>query len=178
MIKAGKIGKVLAVDATCTCMNMSNPEKYSSFYEWGPNALLPVFQILGTKYLKKDIIRHVDNGDKYTRVNFIYKEATASISVAEGAKSEGELIITGSQGYIYVPAPWWKTEYFEVRYENPADNKRYFYQLDGEGIRYCLVAFCRSVISKKNYNYLDKSISLEICNMIDDFNNNVDVIEI
>ena len=44
------------------------------------------------------------------------------------AKAEGELVIAGTKGYIYVPAPWWKTDYFEVRYENPEDNKRYFYQ--------------------------------------------------
>lgn len=51
--------------------------------------------------------------------------------------------------YIYVPAPWWKTDYFEVRYENPEDNQRFFYQLDGEGIRYEIVTFAKSVEFKK-----------------------------
>ena len=50
-------------------------------------------------------------------------------------KAEGELIISGTKSYIYVPAPWWKTDYFEVRYENANENVRYFNQLDGEGIR-------------------------------------------
>ena len=31
-------------------------------------------------------------------------------------------------------------------YENPADNKRYFYQLDGEGIRYEIVSFLKQVL--------------------------------
>lgn len=26
--------------------------------------------------------------------------------------SEGELVVTGTEGYDYVPAPWWKTGYF------------------------------------------------------------------
>ena len=33
--------------------------------------------------------------------------------------------------FILVPAPWWKTDYFEVRFERQEENKRYFYQLDG-----------------------------------------------
>ena len=55
------------------------------------------------------------------------------------------MIVSGTKGYIYVPAPWWKTDYFEIRYEDPAKNARYFYQLEGEGIRFELVTFVRSV---------------------------------
>ena len=56
----------------------------------------------------------------------MYPSGVATLKVAKGAKSEGELIISGTKGYIYVPAPWWKTDYFEIRYENPEDNKRFF----------------------------------------------------
>lgn len=34
------------------------------------------------------------------------------------------------------PSSWWKIDYFEIRREDPNENKHYFYQLDGEGIRY------------------------------------------
>lgn len=100
LIKCGKIGKVLSVDAVCT--SLKKIDKYKSLYEWGPNALLPVFQILGTKYNKKDIISYKPKGDAFTRINFLYDDACASITVAEGAKSEGHLIITGTRRiYIY-----------------------------------------------------------------------------
>ena len=152
LIKSGKIGNVLSVDVTCTSMKSKDQQR--SLYDWGANALLPVFQILGTNYKNKKIISKYSDDEKvndiFTKIEFLYDKATASIKVAEGAKSEGELIVTGTKGYIYVPAPWWKTDYFEVRYENPEDNKRYFYQLDGEGIRYELVEFSRSV---KNMAY-------------------------
>lgn len=69
----------------------------------------------------------------------------ASAKIGDGVKSEGELIISGTKGYVYIPAPWWKTDYFELRYEDQSENRRYFYQLDGEGIRYELVAFARAV---------------------------------
>ena len=88
------------------------------------------------------------------------------------------MIITGTKGYIYVPAPWWKTDYFEVRYENPEDNQRFFYQLDGEGIRYEIVAFAKSVEFKKNINYVEKDISKAIVSIIENFNNRIDMIKI
>ena len=108
----------------------------------------------------------------------MYKNATASIKVAEGAKSEGELIISGTEGYIYVPAPWWKTDYFEIRYENIRNNKRFFYQLDGEGIRYELVAFAKSVQSKEKLNIIDESVSIAISKMTGNFLNKKKLFEI
>ena len=98
--------------------------------------------------------------------------------VAEGAKSEGELIITGSEAYIYVPAPWWKTEYFELRYENPAKNRRYYYQLDGEGIRYELVEFLQAIEDKKDTPRIDRSITTAICDIMNDFKNGKDLTKI
>ena len=116
-------------------------------YEWGPTAFLPVFELLGTDFEKVDIVtcRNCDGTDLFSKVDFRYSHAMASIKVGDGVKSEGELIISGTKGYVYVPAPWWKTDYFELRFENMEENKRYFYQLDGEGIRYELVAFARAV---------------------------------
>ena len=55
------------------------------------------------------------------------------------------MVITGTKGYIYVPAPWWKTDYFEVRYEDINKNTKYFYKFEGEGLRYELVEFVRSI---------------------------------
>lgn len=79
------------------------------------------------------------------------------------------MIISGNNGYIYVPAPWWKTDYFEIRYENQSDNKRYFYQLEGEGIRYELVAFARAIQNGKITPTIDKEITYKISDIMDDF---------
>ena len=100
----------------------------------------------------------------------------ASIKVGQGVKSEGELIISGTKGYIYVPAPWWKTDYFEVRYENPAENKRHFYPLEGEGLRYELVSFLKSISNGNNYSYIDNNISKAIVKIIQDFYERKDTI--
>lgn len=111
-------------------------------------------------------------------IDFTYDDAVASIKVAKAAKSEGELVVTGTKGYIYVPAPWWKTDYFEVRYENSEDNQRFFYQLDGEGIRYEIVAFAKSIEVKKPMNYVEKGVSKSIAKIIESFNDRTDMIVI
>ena len=93
------------------------------------------------------------------------------MKVGQGVKSEGELIISGTKGYIYVPAPWWKTEYFEVRYENQENNRRYFYQLDE------LVSFARSIEAGKPMSNIEKNISCNIAGIMEQFMNG-DVIRI
>lgn len=156
LIKGGKIGRIVSVDATCTSLKKEETG-WPGFYEWAPTALLAIFEILGTNYKKFDIFNYYSENANtsidFTKIDFRYEKAVGSIKVGDGIKSEGELIISGTKGYILVPAPWWKTDYFEVRYENQNDNKRYFYQLDGEGIRYELVSFIRAIsgdISKVN----------------------------
>ena len=135
--------------------------------------MLPVFQLLGTDYQKKTISSYFkeedDNFDLFSKIDFNYENAVASVKVGKGVKAEGELIIAGTKGYIYVPAPWWKTDYFEIRYENPTDNKRYFYQLDGEGIRYQIVAFIKSIESGKSNSYIQQKISEQICTVIEEW---------
>lgn len=182
LLKCGIVGDVISVDSTCTSLkNISENEvsrAWNSICSWGPTAMLPIFQVLGTDYKDKKIISRLANSEKefdlFTKVDFIYNNAVASLKVGKGVKSEGELIITGTKGYVYVPAPWWKTDYFEVRYEDPTENKRYFYQLDGEGIRYELLSFVGSIKEGRNRSKIDKETTTSICKVIEDFNNKVD----
>ena len=58
----------------------------------------------------------MENGvDIYTKGVINYPHATSSFTLGIGVKTEGNLVISGTKGYIYVPAPWWLTDYFEVR---------------------------------------------------------------
>lgn len=186
LVKSGRIGTVLSVDSSCTSLRDNDlpseelREKWNSICTWGPNAMLPIFQLLGTNYSQKCITSHIEDEsimyDNFTKIAFVYPHAVASIKVGKGVKTEGELVISGTTGYIYVPAPWWKTEYFEIRREDPAQNKRYFYQLDGEGIRYELVSFLKAVQSGKNYSYIDDNVSENFVRVIEDYYNAKDII--
>lgn len=182
LVKSGLIGKPISIESTCTSMRFFNPDDeasletdWNSICSWGPAAMLPIFQILGTDYVSKEIITCFANEkkmyDKFTKVNFLYKDAVASIKVGKGIKSEGELVIAGTEGYIYVPAPWWKTDYFEIRYENQTENKKFFYQLDGEGLRYEIVSFVRSINEGIKRSCIEEKVSLAICEIVENFYN-------
>ena len=145
LVKAGKIGKIISVDATCTSLKRDRTD-WPGIYEWGPTALLPIFELLGSDLDARTVLFQTqEHADIFAKMDFISKDAVVCAKVGDGVKSEGELIISGTKGYAYVPAPWWKTDYFELRYEDQSENRRYFYQLDGEGIRYELVAFARAI---------------------------------
>lgn len=180
LAKTGKIGNIVSVDSTCTSLQQIDDSNFNKVWNticaWGPTALLPIFQLLGTKYIHHNIITQFLNKEKkfdnFTKIDFCYPNAVASIKVGKGVKSEGELIISGTKGYIFVPAPWWKTDYFEIRYEDPNQNRRYFYQLEGEGIRYELVSFVQAITTGRAFAYIDSSVSSAICSVIEDFYNN------
>ena len=179
LLKTGIIGKIVSVDSTCTSIRDAESEKknygdiWNSICAWGPTALLPIFQILGTNYDKFHIssyfVDEKNQFDAFSKIDFWYNSAVASIKVGRGVKSEGDLVITGTKGYLYVPAPWWKTDYFEIRFEDSDKNRRFFYQLDGEGIRYELVSFIKAITARKNPNYIDNCVALEITKVLESF---------
>jgi choline-phosphate cytidylyltransferase len=176
MLKSGAIGDIKMIDVTCTSLRSfehGTSDKWNSICEWGPNAMLPVFQLLGTDYVDKRMICKLSPDDPkfdlMTKVDFVYCNAVATIKVGKGIKAESELIISGTKGYAYVPSPWWKTDYFEIRYEDQSENKRFYYQLAGEGIRNELLAFKNHIMNRNNHRYIDHDVSYEFISVIQDF---------
>lgn len=189
LVKSGVIGDVVNIDVTCTSLNEYNnvPKELlvkgqNSICDWGSTCMLPVISLLGVNYKKKHFSTYyLDkklNFDLFTKIELVYDNATATLKMGKGVKAEGELIISGTKGYIYVPAPWWKTDYFEIRYENPLDNKRYFYKLDGEGLRYEYIDFLKQIKGIKRFSNIDSNISEAIVSLIEDYNNRIDLDEI
>ena len=181
--KSGRIGDIVSVDAVCTSLEggagfpgADLASQQNSICAWGPTGMLPVFQLLGTNWRSMNIASwRLDEKclfDGFTKIDFVFEKAVASVKIAKAAKAEGELVITGTKGYIYVPAPWWKTDYFEVRFENQTENKRHFYQLDGEGIRCEIVAFAKSVETGKGNYYISDSVSKAISKVIEEYYKN------
>lgn len=186
MAKSGKIGKVVSIDATCTSLEELNhailKDKWNSLCGWGPTAMLPIFQILGTDFISARIYSHIIDDsllfDSFTKIDFTFPKAVASLKVGKGVKSEGELIISGTHGYIYVPAPWWKTDYFEIRYENPIDNQRFFYQLEGEGFRYEQLSFLKAIKKGQSIANIEPKVSEAIVSIMEKYFNVQDIIRI
>lgn len=151
LVKSGLIGSVKDIDVSCSQIpeNMDQVEKnkyLGSLYDWCTDVMLPIIKIYETRCLECRLMDfRKEDFSFFTRGLLQYPNATASIKVGKGIKVEGELIITGTKGYLYVPAPWWRTEYFEIRYEDLRDVKKYFYNYEGEGLRYMIYAFLHAI---------------------------------
>lgn len=155
LLKSGVIGDIVEVNASVTTLTDELSEKLNSKHFGGSmseNAcfpMLPIFKFLGTEFKNINFYSKMKNGvDMYTKAVFRYDHAVASFQVGLGVKTEGSMTIAGTKGYVYVPAPWWKTDYFEVRYEDQNQNKKYFYPYVDEGLRYEIKDFVASVLSK------------------------------
>ena len=158
LLKSQVIGDIVEVNASVTTLTDENSEKMDSKLCGGSmseNAcfpLLPIFKFLGTEFKNINFYSKMKNGvDLFTKAVFRYDHAVASLQVGLGVKTEGSMTIAGTKGYVYVPAPWWKTDYFEVRYEDQNLNKKYFYPFVGEGLRYEIKDFVASVLSNGSH---------------------------
>ena len=174
MVKSGRIGKVTSIQSTCTSLT-KRERPHSSLSSWGATAALPIFSLLGVDYKRASAVARKDdsNGlDTFVKYDFLYEDATATMITATGAKSEGSLVICGTNAYVYVPSPWWKTDYFEIRYENFSENKRFFHQLHGEGIRFEISTFARAVRAGEVRNArVTRDVSVATAKLIGEFLN-------
>lgn len=179
LAKSGIIGEIKDVDATFTKLiedkslrEFDKSQGGGSVTELATYPLIAIIKLLGLDYKKLDFFSYKgkEEVDLYTKIIMQYDDAIATANVGIGVKKEGELIISGTKGYIIVPAPWWKTEYFEVRYENANKKERYFYKFDEDGLRYELAEFLKSIVNKTENFYLKEEESIVISEIIEKFN--------
>jgi len=151
--KSGKIGEIRDVEScftkiTDTSLRELADIKYGgSFTELASYTLLPIIKLLGTEYIgiRFDSFTAQNGVDVYTKAYFKFKNAVATSKTGLGVKSEGQLIISGTCGYIRVDAPWWKTQTFEVCFEDMSKNEKYAYDFKGDGLRYEINDFVSAI---------------------------------
>lgn len=177
--KSGIIGQIKDISATFTkLVGDKNLREFNkdmgggSVTELATYPLCPIVKLLGTNY--KDInfssIWDKETGvDTYTKINFLYENSMATATIGIGVKKEGDLVVAGTKGYIWVPAPWWKTEYFELRFEDLLKTQKVFVKFDGDGLRYELAEFLHSINNKKPSYKFTENDSIYIAEIINKF---------
>lgn len=141
---SGTIGDIRNVEACFT--KLENPGRREltdliyggSFTELGSYVMLPILKFFGKDFISIhfDSI-HGENGlDIFTKVSLTYPTGIATATCGLGVKSEGRLLISGTKGYIVAEAPWWKTSYFEVHYEDAERVEKYSEIFLESGLRY------------------------------------------
>jgi len=173
--RSGSIGDIRSVDATFTKLVDSGRELESadggSISELASYPLLAIIKLLGTEYTGLTTRALVPSGsavDTFARIDLDFPHAVASARVGLGVKAEGDLVVAGTKGYLYVPAPWWLTDYFEVRHEDPSDTRKYFFSMEGSGLRYEVAHFASLIRDHRPDSYLlRQSESVAIAEIIE-----------
>ena len=187
MIKSGVIGEVVDIEGSLsrllpdkTRREFDAAQAGGSMYESAVYPLLPIFKLLGTNYENLNIYSRMENGvDIYTKGVLRYPTAVCSFKLGLGVKTEGNLIISGTKGYAYVEAPWWKTDYFELRYEDQNLNKKFFYKWDGEGLRYEIQEWMSCIINKRfSSARLRRRESIAMAGVMQQFTERINFMEI
>lgn len=188
MIKSGVIGEVVDIEASLSklwddqkSLREFDPNQAGgSLYELGSYPLLPIIRLLGCQYENLNLYSRMKNGvDMYTKGVMRYPHAVCSFKVGLGVKTEGNLVISGTKGYVYVPAPWWKTDYFELRYEDQNKNQKFFYKWDGAGLRYEIQEFISCILNKRfSTSRLRRRESICMAEMMEQFTKRKNFFEI
>lgn len=183
MLKSGVIGKIVDINASVTTLTDERSVKLDhnrfggSMNENACFPLLPILKLLGQDVRNINFYSIMKNDvDMYTKAVFRYDNATASFQVGLGAKTEGNMVISGTKGYIYVPAPWWKTDYFEQRFEDQNLNRKCFFPFMGEGLRYEIREFISHILNPdQSLYFLTKEEILKMTQIQEDYINGVNV---
>lgn len=175
--KSGKIGKICDVEATFTKLESARSRELidyktgGSVTELATYGLLPILKLLGCRYNEvnfKSLL--TDNGvDKYTKIFLTYDNAMAMAKIGLGVKSEGQLLISGTKGYIIAESPWWLTRKFEVRYENPSQREIYEEQFIGAGLWYEIREFVKACRGMDSYNGVSAQETITEIQIIEKF---------
>lgn len=150
---SGTVGTIRNVEACFTKLEKPGTRELTdrvyggSFIELGSYVLLPILKLFGKEFeeLRFDTIKAENGLDLFTRASLRYPTGIATATCGLGVKSEGRLLISGTKGYIVAEAPWWKTAYFEVHYENPGEVEKYSERFLGDGLRYELSDFVSTI---------------------------------
>ena len=189
LIKSGLIGDVVGVDASESKLwgddklkrELDPSQAGGSLFEMGSYPLLPIIRLLGTDYENINIYSRMneDDVDIYTRGIMRFKSAVASFQLGLGVKTEGNLVVSSTKGYAYVPSPWWKTDYFELRYEDQNRNKKYFYSWNEPGLRYEIREFVSCIVNDRIISSrLTPKESICMAGIMEQFINKKNVFEI
>lgn len=186
LIKSGIIGDVVDVKVSLSKMvapptrELDAEQAGGAMTEHAPLTLMAIIKLLGLDWKDIDFHTKKEKGvDIYTKGVINYPHATSSFTLGIGVKTEGNLVVSGTKGYVYVPAPWWLTSYFEVRYEDQTKNKKFFYNYDGEGLRYEIQEFLSMIVNDRRSCYkLRRRESVAIAEIIEKYRNGENVTEI
>jgi glycerol-3-phosphate cytidylyltransferase len=146
-LKSGILGDIKEVRASFTKLYKEHGYPKSFYKEGATNILINYPSLLIQKILQESreiffFDQREDGYDISNRVVTIHKDNRIGIAtVGIGMKLEGDAVVAGTKGYVYIPAPWWLTREFYFRFEDEHKSYSFKYEFEGDGLRYMISEF-------------------------------------
>jgi len=146
-LKSGVIGEIKEVRSTFTSLYKERgfPKRY--IQNGATNLLISYPSLLVQKIAgeSKSITffdQKTQGYDSSNRVITTHKKGVIGLAtVGIEMKSDGNAVISGTKGYLYIPAPWWLTKEFYFKFEDPHKEYHFSYEFEGDGLRYMIAEF-------------------------------------
>lgn len=178
LLEEKPIGEIRDVEACFTKLvkpglrEWTHLEDCGSMTELGSYGCFAVLSILGEDYVESHHVslRNEDGVDIFTKVFFSYHSyAMGLVKSGIGVKSEGELLISGTKGYILVKAPWWMPKCIEVHFEDANKTQIYTCEYVGNGLQYELEHFVKRIKGTQMASGVTKEQSIKIAYIMEEF---------
>ena len=173
IIRQGVVGEAVELTATTTTLlgygvtTSYNNERLAENAIYG---LLATLKIMGSDYTKvSNFVKGDSNRLLYYDMTMEYDDSVAHVKAGTGVKSESSMVVSGTKGYIYVPAPWWMPAYFEIRYENQNYNKKLYFPYEESGLRYEIQYFIDRIHLKPTEEFVTKEETLMLARMAEKY---------
>ncbi len=179
IVRSGVIGNVRDVEACFTKIpysqmlrELTDEEYGGSFTELASYNLMAITKLMGTEYkdVRFDSILAENGIDIYTKANFIFQNGFATSKTGLGIKSDGQLLISGTDGYILAKSPWWLMKEFEVCFEDTRKNQKHPVNFQASGLRYELAEFVAKINGyKEGVDRLHQNESIAIAGVMEKY---------
>jgi glycerol-3-phosphate cytidylyltransferase len=146
-LQNGAIGEIKEIRATFTSLYEQRGYNQEYINNGATNLLMDYPYLLVHKlagcYDSVDFIdQRNDLYDISNRAITKHKNDIIAIStVGIGIKSNSDAIISGTKGFVQIPAPWWLTREFKFKFEDVHKEYSFEYEFEGDGLRYMISEF-------------------------------------
>ncbi len=179
IVRSGIIGNIRDVEACFTKLpydtnvrELQDANYGGSFTELASYNLMTIMKLMGSDYKSLHFASiPAENGvDVYTKAYFTYENGFATSKTGLGIKSDGQLLISGTKGYIHAKSPWWLMKEFEVCFEDVRENQVHKTNFQASGLRYELGEFVKKInLQQSTGDRLPSEESIAIAKVMGEF---------
>ncbi len=177
VINHSDIGDIKEIKSTFTTLYKQRGFSHEFIKHGATNLLLHypalLVQKIAGRHESVSFFPQIQDGyDISNRAITTHKNGMIGLStVGVGMKSQSDAVISGTKGYIKIPAPWWLTKSFATHFEDTTQTNRYEYEFEGDGLRYMIAEFSQLIQrAETNSSRLTQDDMIELNKIVISYN--------